>query len=98
MFCCGGAEEENAGPPANQYTAPPKGNPVGGKYSLCSIMYLTLFFLHIYTQSITITISKTFHLAVKPHLVMIFVDGHPYSSLLEKAFLFSRIIDELAYI
>ncbi|KAJ8448127.1 hypothetical protein Cgig2_031851 [Carnegiea gigantea] len=30
MFCCGGAEEENAGPPANQYTAPPKGNPVGG--------------------------------------------------------------------
>lgn len=26
MFCCGGAEEENAGgPPANQYTAPPRG-------------------------------------------------------------------------
>ncbi|GAB4851520.1 hypothetical protein Ancab_030921 [Ancistrocladus abbreviatus] len=31
MFCCGGAEEENYGPPANQYTAPPKGNnPVAG--------------------------------------------------------------------
>ncbi|XP_057537019.1 probable protein kinase At2g41970 [Amaranthus tricolor] len=31
MFCCGGAEEENAGPPANQNTAPPRGNnPVGG--------------------------------------------------------------------
>lgn len=31
MFCCGGAEEDNFGPPANQYTAPPKGNnPVGG--------------------------------------------------------------------
>ncbi|KAL8162281.1 hypothetical protein V2J09_013770 [Rumex salicifolius] len=26
MFCCGGTEEENYGPPANQYTAPPKGN------------------------------------------------------------------------
>ncbi|OVA20716.1 Protein kinase domain [Macleaya cordata] len=25
MLCCGGAEEENYGPPANQYTAPPKG-------------------------------------------------------------------------
>ncbi|KAL2923907.1 hypothetical protein RDABS01_015398, partial [Bienertia sinuspersici] len=31
MFCCGGAEEETAGPPANQYATPPKGNnPVGG--------------------------------------------------------------------
>ncbi|XP_010554885.1 PREDICTED: probable protein kinase At2g41970 [Tarenaya hassleriana] len=29
MFCCGGAEEEPAGPPANQYAAPPNkaGNP-----------------------------------------------------------------------
>ncbi|KAF8403931.1 hypothetical protein HHK36_012038 [Tetracentron sinense] len=25
MLCCGGAEEENYGPPVNQYTAPPKG-------------------------------------------------------------------------
>lgn len=25
MFCCGGKEEENHGPPANQYTAPPRG-------------------------------------------------------------------------
>ncbi|KAJ9184669.1 hypothetical protein P3X46_004373 [Hevea brasiliensis] len=25
MFCCGGTEEELDGPPANQYTAPPKG-------------------------------------------------------------------------
>lgn len=33
MFCCGGAEEENAGPPAN-YSAPPRGNnPVGGNHS-----------------------------------------------------------------
>ncbi|KAI9153096.1 hypothetical protein LWI28_009059 [Acer negundo] len=31
MFCCGGAEEEQSGPPANQYTAPPKrGNPTHG--------------------------------------------------------------------
>ncbi|CAF2123670.1 unnamed protein product [Brassica rapa] len=33
MFCCGGADEEPAGPPANQYSAPPNkaGNPnVGG--------------------------------------------------------------------
>ncbi|KAL2464743.1 putative protein kinase [Forsythia ovata] len=32
MLCCGGAEEENhSGPPANQYTAPPRaGNPYGG--------------------------------------------------------------------
>ncbi|XWS56174.1 hypothetical protein CRYUN_Cryun09bG0063600 [Craigia yunnanensis] len=31
MFCCGGAEEELDGPPANQYTAPPKGgNQFGG--------------------------------------------------------------------
>ncbi|PIN07166.1 Serine/threonine protein kinase [Handroanthus impetiginosus] len=32
MLCCGGAEEEpNSGPPANQYTAPPKaGNTYGG--------------------------------------------------------------------
>ncbi|XP_060958536.1 probable protein kinase At2g41970 isoform X1 [Cannabis sativa] len=29
MFCCGGAEEETSGPPANQY-APPRGNPYGG--------------------------------------------------------------------
>ena len=35
MFCCGGAEEENAGPPANQNTAPPRGNnPVGGNLLL----------------------------------------------------------------
>lgn len=29
MFCCGGADEEPAGPPANQYAAPPNkaGNP-----------------------------------------------------------------------
>ncbi|XP_048138669.1 probable protein kinase At2g41970 [Rhodamnia argentea] len=25
MLCCGGSEEENFGPPANQYTAPPRG-------------------------------------------------------------------------
>ncbi|KAI6673855.1 hypothetical protein NL676_001761 [Syzygium grande] len=25
MLCCGGSEEENYGPPANQYTAPPRG-------------------------------------------------------------------------
>ncbi|KAG7961697.1 hypothetical protein I3843_09G028800 [Carya illinoinensis] len=25
MFCCGDKEEENLGPPANQYTAPPRG-------------------------------------------------------------------------
>ncbi|KAJ4979733.1 hypothetical protein NE237_010513 [Protea cynaroides] len=25
MLCCGGVEEDNFGPPANQYTAPPKG-------------------------------------------------------------------------
>ncbi|KAF8396036.1 hypothetical protein HHK36_017648 [Tetracentron sinense] len=32
MFCCGGAEEENYGPPANQYTAPPKsGNSYGSE-------------------------------------------------------------------
>ncbi|KAH0889917.1 hypothetical protein HID58_052346 [Brassica napus] len=33
MFCCGGADEEPAGPPANQYSAPPNkaGNPnIGG--------------------------------------------------------------------
>ncbi|GAV63977.1 Pkinase_Tyr domain-containing protein [Cephalotus follicularis] len=31
MFCCGDAEEESNGPPANQYTAPPKGgNTYGG--------------------------------------------------------------------
>ncbi|XP_010243370.1 PREDICTED: probable protein kinase At2g41970 isoform X2 [Nelumbo nucifera] len=31
MLCCGGAEEENYGPPANQYTAPPRGgNSYGG--------------------------------------------------------------------
>ncbi|KAK6289609.1 hypothetical protein POUND7_001150 [Theobroma cacao] len=31
MFCCGGAEEEPNGPPANQYTAPPRGgNQFGG--------------------------------------------------------------------
>ncbi|XVE75746.1 hypothetical protein DITRI_Ditri12bG0117600 [Diplodiscus trichospermus] len=31
MFCCGGAEEELDGPPANQYTAPPRGaNQFGG--------------------------------------------------------------------
>ncbi|KAK9291148.1 hypothetical protein L1049_009336 [Liquidambar formosana] len=30
MFCCRGAEEENHGPPANQFTAPPKG---GNTYS-----------------------------------------------------------------
>ncbi|GAB4843769.1 hypothetical protein Ancab_013734 [Ancistrocladus abbreviatus] len=31
MLCCGGAEEENYGPPANQYSVPPKGNnPVMG--------------------------------------------------------------------
>ncbi|KAF5737358.1 Kinase superfamily protein [Tripterygium wilfordii] len=31
MFCCGGAEEEPNGQPANQYTAPPRGGtPYGG--------------------------------------------------------------------
>lgn len=31
MFCCGGAEEESHGPPAHQYTAPPRGgNMYGG--------------------------------------------------------------------
>ncbi|XP_021282330.1 probable protein kinase At2g41970 [Herrania umbratica] len=31
MFCCGGAEEEPNGPPASQYTAPPRGgNQFGG--------------------------------------------------------------------
>ncbi|XP_021619851.1 probable protein kinase At2g41970 isoform X2 [Manihot esculenta] len=31
MLCCGGAEEEHDGPPANQYPAPPKGgNPYAG--------------------------------------------------------------------
>ncbi|KAF5474025.1 hypothetical protein F2P56_005967 [Juglans regia] len=31
MFCCGDKEEENLGPPANQYTAPPRGgNAYGG--------------------------------------------------------------------
>ncbi|XWS43262.1 hypothetical protein CRYUN_Cryun16bG0087900 [Craigia yunnanensis] len=31
MFCCGGEEEEPKGPPANQYTAPPRGgNQFGG--------------------------------------------------------------------
>ncbi|KAF7818933.1 putative protein kinase [Senna tora] len=25
MLCCGGSEEESSGPPANQYTAPPRG-------------------------------------------------------------------------
>nr|TKR71489.1 kinase family protein [Populus alba] len=31
MFCCGDKEEEPHGPPANQYTAPPRGgNPYGG--------------------------------------------------------------------
>ncbi|XVE61283.1 hypothetical protein DITRI_Ditri06bG0027400 [Diplodiscus trichospermus] len=31
MFCCGGEEEEPNGPPANQYTAPPRGgNQIGG--------------------------------------------------------------------
>lgn len=40
MFCCGGAEEENAGPPANQNTAPPRGNnPVGGNLLLQLIVY-----------------------------------------------------------
>ncbi|KAK1287535.1 putative protein kinase [Acorus calamus] len=29
MFCCGGEEEENFGPPANQYTAPPNRNTYG---------------------------------------------------------------------
>ncbi|GKV25867.1 hypothetical protein SLEP1_g35248 [Rubroshorea leprosula] len=29
MFCCGGEEDENNGPPANQYQAPPKGNSCG---------------------------------------------------------------------
>ncbi|GMH20098.1 hypothetical protein Nepgr_021939 [Nepenthes gracilis] len=26
MFCCGGAEDENYGPPSNQYNGPPRGN------------------------------------------------------------------------
>ncbi|OMO68899.1 hypothetical protein COLO4_29356 [Corchorus olitorius] len=30
MFCCGGAEEEPNGPPASQYTAPPRGNQFNG--------------------------------------------------------------------
>ncbi|KAK1309109.1 putative protein kinase [Acorus calamus] len=29
MFCCGGAKEENVGPPASQYTAPPNRNTYG---------------------------------------------------------------------
>jgi hypothetical protein len=45
MFCCGGNEEEPHGPPANQYTAPPKGaNIYGGGgssfYSLFPILVL----------------------------------------------------------
>ncbi|KAJ8899987.1 hypothetical protein K2173_024098 [Erythroxylum novogranatense] len=30
MLCCGGAEEEPTGPPANQYATPPKGGPTYG--------------------------------------------------------------------
>lgn len=36
MFCCGGVEEENFGAPSNQYTAPPRGNTYGGKWSFSS--------------------------------------------------------------
>lgn len=52
MFCCGGADEEPAGPPANQYAAPPNkaGNPnFGGKFP-----YFPHPFLAIYVPSFTI--------------------------------------------
>ena len=46
MFCCGGAEEESHGPPAHQYTAPPRGgNMYGGGNILQPLfkLYLVLF-------------------------------------------------------
>lgn len=45
MLCCGGAEEENyGGPPASQYTAPPRGaGPLGaGGNTICSLFMLDM--------------------------------------------------------
>ncbi|KAB1222404.1 hypothetical protein CJ030_MR2G028732 [Morella rubra] len=43
MFCCGDKEEENHGPPANQYTAPPRGsNTYGGGNKLLNSFHCSI--------------------------------------------------------
>lgn len=60
MFCCGGNEEEPHGPPANQYTAPPKGANIyggGGSSSFYSLFpILALNFLEFLASIIEIYI------------------------------------------
>lgn len=46
MSCCGGAEEENYGPPANQYNAaPPRGGSTYGAGGIILFQFLS-YLLH----------------------------------------------------